>query len=165
MVVLVDEATEDLFACDPSFVEADGGMYRRGDGVGMALVQALVGTMAVVVRCVLAEDSPGVSRPEDQDAVEQFAAQCPDEALTDRVRPRCAWWRLMISMVSASSTASNIVVYFVSRSLIRNRSSAIRSPRSIARFRACWAAHEAVGFAVTPATCSFLVSCSTKIST
>jgi hypothetical protein len=51
MVVLVDEATEDLFACDPSFVEADEGMYRRGDGVGMALVQALVGTMAVVVRC------------------------------------------------------------------------------------------------------------------
>ena len=68
-------------------------MYRRGDGVGMALVQALVGTMAVVVRCVLAEDSPGVSRSEDQNAVEQFAAQCPDEALTDRVRPRCAWWR------------------------------------------------------------------------
>ena len=41
----------------------------------------------------------------------------------------------MISLASASNTASNIVVYFVSRSLIRNRSSSMRSPRSIARFR------------------------------
>ena len=46
---------------------------------------------------------------------------------------------LMISLASASNTASNIVVYFVSRSPIRNRSSSSRSPRFIARFRACWA--------------------------
>jgi hypothetical protein len=71
----------------------------------------------------------------------------------------------MISMASASNTASNIVAYFVSRSLIRNRSSSSRSPRSIARFRACWATQVPAGFAVMPATCSFLVACSTKIST
>ena len=60
---------EDRFACNPSFVEADDRRYRRRGGVGMALVQALVGTMPVVMRRVLAEDSPGVTRSCDQDPV------------------------------------------------------------------------------------------------
>ena len=121
------------FASNPAFVEAGGGRYRRC-GVGRALVQALVGTMPGVTRRVLAKDSPRVTRSYNQDLVGQFAVQCPGEALADRIRPRCAWWRV-ISLVSASNTASNIVVYFVSRPLIRNRSSSSRSPRSIARFR------------------------------
>jgi hypothetical protein len=39
----------------------------------------------------------------------------------------------MISMVSASSTASNIAVYFVSRSLIRSRSSLRTGLRATSR--------------------------------
>jgi hypothetical protein len=93
-VVLVDEATEDRFASNPSFVEAGGGRYRRRGGVGRALVQALVGTMPVVTRRVLAKDSPRVTRSYNQDPVGQFAVQCPGEALADRIRPRCAWWRV-----------------------------------------------------------------------
>jgi hypothetical protein len=87
MVVLVDEATEDRFAYNPSFAEADDGRYRRRDGVGRALVQALVGTMPVVMRRVLAKDSARVTRSYDQDPVEQLAAQGADEALADRVGP------------------------------------------------------------------------------
>jgi hypothetical protein len=159
MVVLVDEATEDRFAANPSFVEAGGGRYRRRGGVGRALVQALVGTMPVVTRRVLAKDSPRVTRSYDQDPVGQFAVQCPGEALADRIARGAHGGVLMISLASASNTASNIVAYFVSRSLIRNRSSSSRAPRSIARFRACWAIQLPVGLAVTPATCSFLVAC------
>ena len=89
-MVLVDEAAEDRFAFNPLFVEADDNRYRCRGGVGMALVQALVGAMPVVLRRVLAQDSPRVTRSQDQDPVEQLAAQCPDEALADRVRPGCA---------------------------------------------------------------------------
>jgi hypothetical protein len=117
MVVLVDEATEDRSAANPSFVEAGGGRYRRRGGVGRALVQALVGTMPVVTRRVLAKDSPRVTRSYDQDPVGQFAVQCPGEALADRIA-RGAHGGVLISLASASNTASNIVVYFVSRSLI-----------------------------------------------
>ena len=67
-MVLVDEATEDRFASNPSFVEAGGGRYRRRGGVGRALVQALVGTMPGVTRRVLAKDSPRVTPSYDQRA-------------------------------------------------------------------------------------------------
>ena len=49
--------------------------------------------MPVAMRRVLAKDSPRVIRSYDQDPVEQLTAPCPGEALADRVRPRCAWWR------------------------------------------------------------------------
>ena len=45
-------------------------------------------------------------------------------------------------------TASNVVVNFVSRSRMRNRNAAARSPRSMTRLRACWVVHSPVGFAV-----------------
>jgi hypothetical protein len=60
-VVSVDEATKDRYAYDPSFIEAHDGRYRRPDGIGMALVQALAGTLSVVIRRILADDSPRVT--------------------------------------------------------------------------------------------------------
>ena len=48
----------------------------------------------VEVALILAEYISGVSLVDDQDAVEQFAADGSDEALGDRVRPRRLRWRL-----------------------------------------------------------------------
>jgi len=107
---------------------------RQANGTLESVPKIQIADLKDYVRRVLAKDSPRVTRSYNQDLVGQFAVQCPGEALADRIRPRCAWWRV-ISLVSASNTASNIVVYFVSRPLIRNRSSSSRSPRSIARFR------------------------------
>ena len=57
-----------------------------------------------------------------------------------------------ISMPSASKTASNARVYLVSRSLIRCRTVAPASWRSMTRFRATWVAQSAVGCVVAPRT-------------
>jgi hypothetical protein len=99
-VVSVDQATKDRYAYDPSFIEAHDGRYRRPDGVGMALARALVGTMSVVLRRILADDSPRVTWPDDQDPAGRFAARCPGR------RSQIAFARgahggvLMISMAS-----------------------------------------------------------------
>ena len=55
--------------------------------VGDALVEALVRPGGVVVLLVFGQDGAQVRLAENQDAVEEFAAQCPDEAFADRVGP------------------------------------------------------------------------------
>lgn len=92
-MVLVDEAAEDRLAFSLSFVETHDGRYGRRDGVGMALVQALVRSMSVVMRRVLAKDSPRVARVQESESGRAVRGACPDEALADRIRPRCARWR------------------------------------------------------------------------
>ena len=57
---------------------------------------------------------------------------------------------LITWMPSAAKTASNDPPNFESRSRMRNRNAAVRSPRSMTRLRACWVVHAAVGWAVTP---------------
>jgi hypothetical protein len=49
----------------------------------------VVATVTVVVAFKLAQHGSGVSLVDDQEAVEEFAADCPDESLRDRIRPRC----------------------------------------------------------------------------
>jgi hypothetical protein len=76
-----------------------------------------------------------VSLAENQAAVEDLTAQGADHALADRVH-RGAWTEVRRKMVSAAwNTASKKAVKFESRSLIRNRKPASRSPRSRARRR------------------------------
>jgi len=45
--------------------------------------------VAVVVVFELVQHGCGVSLVDDQEAVEEFAADCPDEAFRDGIRPRC----------------------------------------------------------------------------
>ena len=85
----------------------------------------------------------------DRHLVGAPSSDASDEAFRERVRPRRLGGVLTRSMPSALSTASKDAVYFESRSRIRNRNAAVRSPRS-RRFRACWVVHTAVGWAVTP---------------
>jgi hypothetical protein len=64
-------------------------------------------------------------------------------------------------MPSARNTSSNSAVNLLSRSRIRNLNEPARSPSSIIKFLACWAAQPAVGFAVTPRMCTRRVAYST----
>jgi hypothetical protein len=50
--------------------------------------------VTVVVVFELVQHGCGVSLVDDQEAVEEFAADRPDEALGDRIRPRCPHRRL-----------------------------------------------------------------------
>ncbi len=60
----------------------------------------------------------------------------------------------------AVKTASNASVYLASRSLIRNLRPSARSSRSMSMFRACCTVQAAVGWAVTPASCTRRSWCS-----
>ena len=51
-------------------------------------------SVIVVVAFELVQHGFGVSFVDDQEAVEEFAADCPDKALGDRIRPWCAHRRL-----------------------------------------------------------------------
>lgn len=84
---------------------------------------------------------PGVAR-RGSGPVQQLAAEGPDDALAEGVhsrRPRHGKV-VMTRSPSAMNTSPNAVVNSGSRSWIRNRSVARRSPRFMARFRACCAA-------------------------
>jgi hypothetical protein len=81
----------------------------------------------------------------DQEVVEAFPAQGPDEAFRDRVRPGCPDRVRMIRMSAPTKTASNAGVNFLSRSRIKNRNRSARSSRSMNRLRACWVTQAPVG--------------------
>jgi hypothetical protein len=65
-----------------------------------------------------------------------------------------------ISMPWASKTASNVRVNLLSRSLIRCRTVAPASWRSMTTFLAAWVAQSAVGWAVAPGTRIRRLACS-----
>ena len=91
LLILVDEAAE---AVAPSDL-VDLGWRATGEwSGGRSLIQGAVWPMAVVMAFELAEYGCSVSSIDDQEAVEEFAADRSDEALGDRVRPWCPHRRL-----------------------------------------------------------------------
>jgi plastocyanin len=91
---------------------------------------------------------------DDQDPVENFSAERADHPFADRVRAGRLRGVLMILMLSAVKTASNVVVNRASRSRMRNRSVSARPARSNETLRAVWVTDSAVGSAVTPGRCT-----------
>jgi hypothetical protein len=87
---------------------------------------------------------------DDQEAVEEFAADAADEAFGDRLARGARTGVLMMRMSVAVKTASKAVVNLASRSRMRNRKLRPASSRSMTRLRACWVSQEPVGRAVTP---------------
>jgi hypothetical protein len=81
--VFVQEAAEPV---SPKHAAGRPGMWRRA-ACGRVLIQRSVRTVEVVVLDVLAQDDVEVARPGDQEVVEAFPAERPDEPLRDRVRP------------------------------------------------------------------------------
>jgi len=124
------------------------------------LPQGAVRSVIVVVAFKLAQHGCGVLLVEDQEAVEEFTADCPDKALGDRIRPWCTNRRFDDLMSTAVKTASKAALNLASRSRMRNRKPRLASSRSMSRLRAYWVSQAPVGWAVTPRMCTRRVACS-----
>ena len=87
-MVLVVEATQDGDRDDRAIgIPRPAGRVRRGRH---ALAEPLMGPGVVEVPDVLAQDAAQVPLAEDQDVVEAFPPDAPEEALADGVGPRRA---------------------------------------------------------------------------
>ena len=101
-----------------------------------------------------------MSLVDDQEAVEEFAAEGADEAFGDRVRPRCPHWRLDDPDVDRGEDGveggGELGV------AVADKEPEMRpaSSRSMSRLRACWVSQAPVGWAVTPRMCTRRVACS-----
>jgi hypothetical protein len=91
LLILVDEAAEAIASLDL----VDLGWCAAGErSRGSSLPQVAVRPMVVVVAFELSWHCYGMTSINDQETIEQFAADRPDEALGDRIRPWCAHRRL-----------------------------------------------------------------------
>ena len=97
----------------------------------------------------------------DQEVVEAFSAQGADEALCDRVRPRCPDRGADDPDAGAGEDGveggGELGVPVADQ---EPEPIGVRSPRSISRLRACWVIQSPVGWAVIPARCTRRRSCS-----
>jgi hypothetical protein len=101
--------------------------------------------MIVVVVLVLTKHGSRVALVDDQEAVEEFAAEGADEAFGDGVACGARTGVLMIWMSVAVNTVSKTAVNLASWSRIRNRNRRPASSRFMQRLRASWVSHAPVG--------------------
>src|SRR6184192_623949 len=120
--------------------------------------------MPVVVLLVLGEDPSGVRLAHDQNVVENLAANGPDHSFAVSVHLRSPGRAEEHLHLLASKTASKEPVYLLSRSRRTKRNDSTWRPSSLARLRAYWVAHCAVGCAATPVMWSLRVRCSRNAS-
>jgi hypothetical protein len=125
------------------------------------LVQCAVETLVVEMGYVFGQHVFEVVAVEDQYPVERLAAEGADPSLGDRVRPgrlhRCAEDADALAGEHGIKDAGELGVAVPDKNL----KLATRSPRSISRFRACWATQAAFGFTVVPRRWTRRVACST----
>ena len=77
-----------MYSADPLNIGVGhGGRGSGASGIGDALGDALVRPGGVVVSLVFGQDAAQMLLAEDQDAVEELAAQGADEAFAGRVHP------------------------------------------------------------------------------
>jgi hypothetical protein len=100
------------------------------------LMQGAVAMVAEVGN-VLGQYALEVAAVDDQYPVEQLTADGADPSFGDCVCPRCSHRCTQDADASLMKTASKASVNLLSRSRIKNLNVAVRSPRSIRRFRAC----------------------------
>ena len=110
----------------------------RDAGCGRALIQGSVRSLGVEVLDILPQDDREVAWSGDQDVVEAFPSQCPDEPFRDRVCSRCLDRGADDPDVGTGEHGVERGVNLLSRSRIRNRNLSARKLRSMSRLRACW---------------------------
>ena len=127
---------------------------------GSGLSEGAVRPVIVVVAFELVQHGSGVSFIDDQDSVEEFAADGADEALGDRVRPRCPHRRLDDAGVEGGEDGVEGGGELGVAVADEEPEARPASSRSMSRLRACWVSQAAVGWAVTPRMCTRRVACS-----
>ena len=163
MVIFVDQSRDHGSSADGSQVGHVPAGLRLD--VRWLLLPGLVRPVPVVMDQVLAEHQVQVALAEDQGPSSSSRRTVP------MTRSQMAFIRgvlgrvVMIRSPSDLNTSPKAVVKSGSRSWIRNRSVPRRSPRSMARLRACCTTHAPAGCAVTPARRTRRVPCSMNIST
>ena len=111
----------------------------RGSGAcGRVLMQRSVRTVRVVMPDVLAYNCGEMASSGDQDVVEAFPAQCPDEAFRDRVRPRCPDWGADDPNVGTDEDGVERGGELAVPVADQEPELPACSPRSMSRLRACW---------------------------
>jgi hypothetical protein len=108
----------------------------------------------------LVENGCRVSLVDDQDAVEEFAADGADEAFGDGVGPRRPHGRLDDPDVDGGEDCVEAGGEFGVTIADEKPKPLAASSRSMVRLRACWVNHSLVGCAVTPRMCARRVACS-----
>ena len=117
-----------------------GWLRRRAGGRACrrSLIQRPMWAMSVVVLEVLLQYHREVALSGDQELVEAFPAQCPDEAFRDRVRPWCPYRGADDPDVGTGEDRVErggelaVPVADQEPELVGS------SPRSMSRLRACW---------------------------
>ena len=150
--VMVEEAAEAIVPFD----WADRDLWWR---VGRLEPEAAVRALGVVVLEIVANDTGEMAPVPEQGPVEALAADRADEAFAAGARTGVRITRI----ASDAKTVSKVLVYFASRSRIRNENRS--SSPAMARFRPCWATQDPCGLRVTPATWTRRVASSMKNST
>lgn len=85
LLILVNEPAEPVASSDPSDLSC--GVVRKGSR-GRGLAESTVRAVIVVMVRVLLKHGRSMPPVDDQEAVEELAAEGVDEAFGDRVRPR-----------------------------------------------------------------------------
>src|SRR5919112_1642578 len=114
---------------------------------------------------VLAQYDVEVAWSGDQEVVEAFPSQCPDEPFRNRVRPGRSDRGADDPQVGAGEDGVERGGELAVPVGIRNRNRSARSPRSINRLRACWVTQAPVGWAVIPTMYMRRRPCSTTTRT
>ena len=117
-------------------------------------------SVIIVMALELAQHGYGVSSVEDQEVVEEFAADRADDAFGDRVRPWCTHRRLDDLDVDGGEHGveggSELGVAVADQ----EPEASVGSSRSMRRLRASWVSHAPVGWAVRSRMCIRRVVCS-----
>jgi hypothetical protein len=91
LLILVEQSAEPVAPLD-GVCDACCPLGEWSEGSG--LPEGAVWPVVVVVLGVMGQHGCGMPLVDDQEAVEEFAADCPDKAFGGRIRPRCTHRRL-----------------------------------------------------------------------
>jgi len=149
-LVLGREAAEDLSSADLVL----GEVYLRRSAMSVSWWQLAKGAVwpgGVVVRQVFAQYLAQVALADDEQPVEEFAPQGPDDPFADGVRSGCL--RRAGKNPDAGRQEEGVETggELARAILIRNLTPVVRGPGSIRRLRAVWVVHALSGLAVIPA--------------
>jgi hypothetical protein len=157
LLILVEQSAESVAPAD---VVNLGWCVAGECSQGSGLAEGAVRPVIVVVELVLAKGGRGVALVDDQDAVEELAADGADEAFGNGVGPRCPHRRLDDGDVDGCEDGVEGRGELAVAIADEEPESPAGVVESMVRLRASWVSHAPVGCAVTPRMWTRRVVCS-----